>query len=89
MIDTHAAPLRLRLHNDLTIVVPATLSAITTYVLLEQEEWFEKEINFLRDGAEVRCGKPESDQKKLCGSTSTSSLMLPLGLAAADSHWRI
>jgi FkbM family methyltransferase len=47
MTDTHAAPLRLRLHNELTIVVPATLSAITTYVLLEQEEWFEKEINFL------------------------------------------
>src|SRR5262249_44145827 len=27
---------------------PPSLSAITTYVLLEQEEWFEKEINFLR-----------------------------------------
>ena len=39
----------LRLHiRDLTIAVPPTLSAITTYVLLEQEEWFEKEIHFLR-----------------------------------------
>jgi len=28
--------------------VPAKLSAITSYVLLEQEEWFEKEIHFLR-----------------------------------------
>jgi hypothetical protein len=42
------AALRLRLHDGLTIAVPATLSAITSYVLLEQEEWFEKEINFLR-----------------------------------------
>jgi FkbM family methyltransferase len=38
---------RLRLPG-LTIAVPPTLSAITTYVLLEQEEWFEKEIRFLR-----------------------------------------
>jgi FkbM family methyltransferase len=32
----------------MTIAVPRSLSAITTYVLLEQEEWFEKEIAFLR-----------------------------------------
>jgi FkbM family methyltransferase len=40
--------LRLRVHDGLTIAVPPTLSAITTYVLLEQENWFEKEIHFLR-----------------------------------------
>ena len=40
--------LRLQLHDGLTIAVPRTLSSITCYVLLEQEEWFEKEINFLR-----------------------------------------
>jgi FkbM family methyltransferase len=40
--------LRLHLHDGLTIAVPPTLSSITCYVLLEQEEWFEKEINFLR-----------------------------------------
>src|SRR5271156_2964838 len=40
--------LRLRIRDGLTIVVPPTLSAITTYVLLEQEDWFEKEIRFLR-----------------------------------------
>jgi FkbM family methyltransferase len=40
--------LRLHLRDGLTIVVPATLSAVTTYVLLEQEKWFEKEIDFLR-----------------------------------------
>jgi FkbM family methyltransferase len=48
MAGTHtASALRLRI-RDLTIAVPPTLSAITTYVLLEQEEWFEKEIRFLR-----------------------------------------
>jgi protein O-GlcNAc transferase len=41
--------LRLRVRDDLTIAVPPTLSAITTYVLLEQENWFEKEIDFLRN----------------------------------------
>jgi tRNA A58 N-methylase Trm61 len=45
--DVHDA-LRLRLQDDLMIAVPPTLSAITTYVLLEQEKWFEKEVNFLR-----------------------------------------
>jgi FkbM family methyltransferase len=40
--------LRLRVRDGLTIAVPPTLSAITTYVLLEQEDWFEKEIDFLR-----------------------------------------
>jgi FkbM family methyltransferase len=40
--------LHVQLRDDVIIAVPASLSAITTYVLLEQEEWFEKEVNFLR-----------------------------------------
>jgi FkbM family methyltransferase len=40
--------LLLRVRDGLMIAVPPTLSAITTYVLLEQEDWFEKEIHFLR-----------------------------------------
>jgi FkbM family methyltransferase len=40
--------LQIRLRDGLTIAVPPSLSAITTYVLLEQEQWFEKEIDFLR-----------------------------------------
>ncbi|HXZ22186.1 MAG TPA: FkbM family methyltransferase [Pseudolabrys sp.] len=39
---------RLKLRDGLIIETPPSLSAITTYVLLEQEEWFEKEIGFLR-----------------------------------------
>lgn len=30
-----------------SVVVPASLSSITTYVLLEQERWFESEIDFV------------------------------------------
>jgi FkbM family methyltransferase len=46
----HEQPaLHLTLGDGPTIAVPASLSAITTYVLLEQEAWFEKEINFLRN----------------------------------------
>jgi FkbM family methyltransferase len=40
--------LQIKVRDGLTIAVPPSLSAITTYVLLEQEEWFEKEIDFLR-----------------------------------------
>ena len=32
----------------MTLAVPASLQSITTYVLLEQECWFEKEMDFLR-----------------------------------------
>jgi FkbM family methyltransferase len=37
----------LHLSNSVTLAVPASLQAITTYVILEQETWFEKELGFL------------------------------------------
>jgi FkbM family methyltransferase len=40
--------LELELSDGVTLAVPASLQAITTYVLLEQETWFEKEMTFLR-----------------------------------------
>ena len=39
--------LTVRMADDVSLVVPASLSSITTYVLLEQERWFEKEASFL------------------------------------------
>jgi len=39
--------LLLRLKSGVTLAVPPTLTSITTYVLLEQEDWFEKELPFL------------------------------------------
>src|SRR3974390_2912365 len=42
-----SAPLRIRLSTDVTLAVPPSLDSITTYVLLEQETWFEKELKFL------------------------------------------
>lgn len=40
---------RLRLPDDgIDILVPDDLRVISTYVLLEQERWFEKEIDFVR-----------------------------------------
>ena len=39
--------LTLQLTNGARLVVPASLDSITTYVLLEQEAWFEKEVAFL------------------------------------------
>lgn len=39
--------LTIRMHDGTIVAVPADLNAITTYVLLEQERWFEKEPDFL------------------------------------------
>ena len=38
----------LMLADGVRIIVPDSLNLITTYVLLEQEDWFEDEIKFLR-----------------------------------------
>ena len=40
--------LHIRTADHITHAVPPRLDSITTYVLLEQEMWFEKELNFLR-----------------------------------------
>jgi FkbM family methyltransferase len=39
--------LLLKLSNGTRLYSPATLNSITTYVLLEQETWFEKEFDFV------------------------------------------
>src|SRR4029077_15112098 len=45
----HMQPLRIRMRDDdVKLAVPPSLSSMTTYVLLEQEAWFEKEPAFLR-----------------------------------------
>jgi FkbM family methyltransferase len=41
-------PLDLRLSDGVTLAVPANLASVTTYVVLEQETWFEKELRFAR-----------------------------------------
>ena len=38
----------LRIKGDVWIKVPSPAQFLTTYVLLEQEDWFEKEIRFVR-----------------------------------------
>ena len=40
--------LTLKLVDDVQIVVPNSLNLVTPYVLLEQQDWFEDEIKFLR-----------------------------------------
>lgn len=39
--------LSVMLEDGTTIIVPADLSTISTYVLLERERWFEKEVDFV------------------------------------------
>jgi len=40
--------LTLTIQGEIKICVPGSLQLMTTYVLLEQEDWFEDEINFVR-----------------------------------------
>src|ERR1700757_3992531 len=37
----------LRLNSGVSLAVPRTLDSMTTYIFLEQEDWFEKEVAFL------------------------------------------
>lgn len=41
-------PVYLYLPGDVRIAVPPSLSCLTTYVLLEHEDWFEEDIHFVR-----------------------------------------
>lgn len=38
-----------RIKGDVLVTVPRQIDRITTWVLLEQEDWFEKEIDFVRN----------------------------------------
>jgi hypothetical protein len=40
--------IRVRLTDGTAVIVPASLDCLSTYVLLEQEDWFEKELPFVR-----------------------------------------
>jgi FkbM family methyltransferase len=44
---TSVGTLNLRLSNGTTLALPPSLETMTTYVVLEQETWFEKELAFL------------------------------------------
>lgn len=39
----------LKMNGDVRIVVPNQIIAITTFVMLEQEDWFESEVKFVRE----------------------------------------
>ena len=41
-------PMEVVTADGMVLMVPASLGCITTYVLLEQEQWFERELRFLR-----------------------------------------
>src|SRR5690349_9510323 len=41
-------PLPVEIEGDITLCLPPVLNAITTYVALEQEDWFEDEMAFVR-----------------------------------------
>jgi FkbM family methyltransferase len=46
-VDDRESDLCVRLANGTQLLVPSSLNAITTYVVLEQERWFEKEWGFI------------------------------------------
>lgn len=46
--ENQGKSLVVRMKGGVDICVPASLDCLTTYVLLEQEDWFEDEIGFIR-----------------------------------------
>jgi FkbM family methyltransferase len=42
------SPIVLKTAEGISITVPASLKCISTYILLEQEQWFEKEVGYVR-----------------------------------------
>jgi FkbM family methyltransferase len=44
---TERPPIVLKTSDGISITVPASLKCVTTYVLLEQEKWFEREVGFI------------------------------------------
>jgi len=38
----------IRIAGDITVTVPASPRLMTTYILMEQQDWFEDEMNFIR-----------------------------------------
>ncbi len=46
-MERQAGEIPVRLSDGTVLAVPASLGSVTTYVLLEQEAWFEKEVAFL------------------------------------------
>lgn len=47
-VDRPEPAVEIRLPDNVRILVPAFIDEITTYVLIEQEDWFETEIAFVR-----------------------------------------
>lgn len=66
----------LSLADDVQICVPAALHSLTTYVLLEQENWFEPELAFLRQWI-----KPGMNILDLGANYGVYTLSLARGLA--------
>ena len=46
---TAAPDIAIRITGNIKVFVPASINSLTTYVLLEQEDWFEAELPFLRE----------------------------------------
>jgi FkbM family methyltransferase len=51
---SHADTIVVRIHGDVDVCVPARIGEMTTYVLLEQEDWFEDELKFMRSVIQQR-----------------------------------
>jgi len=47
--QTNQKVIHARIHGDVVVVLPDSLDLITSYVVQEQEDWFEDEIKFVRE----------------------------------------
>lgn len=74
--DGHAIVLTMA--DGILIAVPDTLRSISTYVLLEQERWFEKEVDFIE-----RCLRPGMNVIEIGANVGVYSLPIARAVRAS------
>ena len=77
-----AADWTLRMQGGARLQVPASLEQISTYVLLEQEDWFEDEIRFVR-----RLLKPGMRVVDVGANLGVYAVTMALGVGAGGRVW--
>jgi FkbM family methyltransferase len=76
--------LGIRVAGGVTVAVPARIDLLTPYVLLEQEDWFEDEIRFLR-----RALRPGMRAVDIGANYGLYSLSLAAGVGPAGRVWAV
>ena len=76
--------MRIRVAGDLEVAVPSRVNLMTPYVLLEQEDWFEDEIGFVR-----RCMAPGMRALDIGANYGLYTLALARAVGPTGRVWAV